>query len=80
MNWTELKPPTENESYYDHTVCETPLGKFRIEWKSWKESPDYGVELEGNYIGTDYSLEEAKKSALEHLIKKQKELNKYIDE
>lgn len=79
MDWTEPKPPTEDVSYYDHTVCETPLGKFIIEWKSWKTSPDYGIMLENDYIGTEYSLEEAKEKVLEYLVDKEKELHLFLN-
>lgn len=78
MNWTELKPPTEGVSYYDHVDCKTPLGKFRIEWKSWKESPDYGIDLEDKYIGTEYNLISAKERAKEYLEKIRTELNNYL--
>jgi len=60
MNWTEPTPPTANISSYDHVICETPLGQAKIEWKSWKDSPSYDIELDGKWIGCEYDLEKAK--------------------
>lgn len=74
MNWTEPKPPTEGESYYDHVKCDSPLGEIRIEWKSWKDQPDYSVEIAREYIGTEYSLEDAKNAAVQYLTKIHSEL------
>jgi hypothetical protein len=78
MNWTEIKPPTEGISFYYHIDCETPLGVIRIEWKSWKERPDYGIDLDGKYIGTEYDLDTAKSVAKEYLITKYHELSKLL--
>jgi len=58
MNWTEPKPPTEGISYYDHITSETPLGRVKIEWKSW----------DGLRIFAEYSLEAAKNVAKEYYI------------
>ena len=81
MKWTEPKPPTEGVSFYDHVDCETPLGRIRIEWKSWKERPDYGIDLDGGeYIGTEYDLEDAKKTSLNYIENKYKELKKFLEE
>jgi hypothetical protein len=78
MNWTEQKPPTEGICFYDHVNCETPLGKIRIKWKSWKESPDYGIDLDDKYIYTEYDLETAKYIAKEYLINKHCELSEFL--
>lgn len=78
MNWTENKPPIEGESYYDHTTCKTPLGLLKIEWKSWKDSPSYGIELEGNWIGSEYTLEEAKMIAKNYINKVSNELITFL--
>jgi len=67
MNWTEPKPPTIDVSFYDHVKSETPLGELMIEWKSWKDSPSYDIMLNGDWIGVEYSLEEAKTAAFEHI-------------
>jgi len=78
MNWTKPKPPTEGICFYDHVDCETPLGLIRIEWKSWKEGPDYGIDLDGKYIGTEYDLETAKYVAKEFLTIKHRELSELL--
>ena len=78
MNWTEPKPPTKGVSFYDHTILGSPLGEFRIEWKSWKDSPDYGIDLEGQYIGTEYSLEEAKELVRSHLFDMRDKLEDFL--
>lgn len=80
MNWTEPNPPTEGESYYDHTKLETPLGKFIIEWKSWKESPSYDIMLGADWIGCEYELEDAKQNAEYYLINRFKELEVFLGE
>ena len=78
MNWTEPKPPTRDVSFYDHTICETPLGKIIIEWKSWKESPSYDIMLDGNWIAVEYDLETAKYVAKEYILNKQRELSDFL--
>lgn len=45
MNWTEPQSGKEGISSYDHVICETPLGKIMIEWKSWKDNPPYCIML-----------------------------------
>ena len=79
MNWTEPKPPTEGESYYDHVKCNTPLGTITIEWKSWKFNPDYSIEIGNEYIDTCYTLEDAKLRARVHLTDKQEELYQFLN-
>jgi hypothetical protein len=78
MNWTEPKPPTEGVCFYDHVDCETPLGRIRIEWKSWKESSDYCINLNDEYIGTEYDLDTAKYVAKEYLTTKYRELSEFL--
>jgi len=68
MNWTEPKPPTEGISYYDHITSETPLGRVKIEWKSWDKNDSYDVEIDGLRIFAEYSLEAAKNVAKEYYI------------
>jgi hypothetical protein len=72
MMWSEISKPVEGVSFYDHTYLNTPLGKVIIEWKSWKESPDYGVALETEdaYIGTAFDLESAKDMASKYILDK----------
>lgn len=78
MNWTEPKPPTEGVSSYDHTKCETPLGEFIIEWKSWKLNPSYDVILRNEWIGCEYDLDQAKNSAKKYLEEKKERLIKFL--
>jgi hypothetical protein len=78
MNWTEPKPPTRDVSFYDHIICKTPLGKFMIEWKSWKESPRYDIMLAGNWIAVEYDLDTAKTVAKEYILNKQRELSDFL--
>jgi hypothetical protein len=79
MNWTEPQPPTEGISYYDHTICKTPFGEFKIEWKSWKEYDNYDVVLnDNNWIGSGYDLENAKELVKNYLIIKHKELSEFL--
>jgi len=80
MNWTEPKPPTEGESNYDHVRLQTPLGEIIITWKSWKESPSYDIEIGfGEWIGCEYSLEDAKEKAETYLVDKWKELDLFLN-
>ena len=80
MKWTEPKPPTPNQSYYDHVTAETPLGKVRIEWKSWKEKPSYDVEINNEWILCVYSLKEAKEETIKYIKNKYDELKKFLEE
>ena len=45
LNWTEPAKPKEGVSSYDHVMCDTPLGKAMIEWKSWKDSPTMRINM-----------------------------------
>lgn len=78
MNWTEKSNPKEGVSYYTHTICETPLGRFLIEWKDWKEDDSYSVTIGNEYIGQRYDLNEAKELAKSFLINKRDELSLFL--
>lgn len=79
MNWAKLSKPKEGISYYDHTICESPIGIFKIEWKSWKENDSYDVMLDDSiWVGSEYSLEKAKEITREYLVKKYTELAKFL--
>ena len=80
INWTEPMPPINGKSNYDHVTCDTPLGECKIEWKGWKESPDYEVEINGDYIATAYGLGEAKSLAVEYLFDKFKQLKEFLNQ
>lgn len=75
MNWTEPRPPAREFSYYDHVICETPLGRALIEWKGWKESDTYSITIGGEYIGDGRDLDDAKNLAKEWLTNKRNELS-----
>jgi len=34
----------ENGISYDHSILNTPFGRFLITWKSWKEYPSFDVD------------------------------------
>ncbi len=74
MKWTEPKPPTKDVSYYNHTTLETPLGQFKIEWKSWKEYADFSIFLDDKYITEGDDLDDAKDIVFQHLVRVYKEL------
>ena len=75
MNWTQPKPPIQGISYYDHVMCETPFGIAIIEWKGWKESDSYSLNIGNNYIGEGFDLDNAKRLAVDWLTEKHRELS-----
>ena len=79
MNWTEKKPPTAGISRYDHTTCESPLGQFMIEWKSWKDEPSYDIKLGDEWLNVAYTLDEAKDVCRKYLEDKSEELNEFMN-
>jgi hypothetical protein len=78
MNWTEPTPPTPHISHYDHVTCETPLGSFMIEWKSWKENDSYIIAINGIHLGVEYTLEDAKNFVKQYLISRYEELTNFL--
>lgn len=78
MNWTEPQPPTAGASNYTHVTCETPLGRAIIEWKGWKDDDSYVVSIQNNYIGSEYSLQDAKDLVKRHLLEIQKQLLDFL--
>ena len=78
MNWTEPQAPNDKCSY-NHVTCQTPLGEMLIDWKGWKDYPSYGVQLNGYYITTAYSLEESKEAAENFIKEKANELNNFLN-
>lgn len=77
MNWSKERIP--GKIPYNHVVCETPLGECVISWKGWKEHPSYDIDLDDEWIGSEYSLEEAKQVAQQHLEKKYEELKQFLN-
>lgn len=78
MNWTEPCKPKEGVSYYDHIIAETPLGICIIEWKGWKENDSYSIKLGIDYIGDEFTLEDAKERVNAFLVSKRNELSFYL--
>ena len=74
LNWSEPAKATDGVSSYDHTILETPLGRAIIEWKSWKDDPDYGLMIGDAWICSGYDLDEVKQKACEYLEGKLKDL------
>ena len=76
MSWSKHFPPNE-DSYYDHMFLETPVGTFKIEWKSWKYPYyDYTIYLAPTgdpkgeiYIDTGSSLENAQYLVRQYLVR-----------
>lgn len=78
MKWSKIHSPQKDVNYYDHVICETPLGNITIEWKSWKDKPSYDIVLPPAWVGCAYSLEDAKALAEKHLRNKMNELKKFL--
>jgi hypothetical protein len=66
LEWTEPKPPTKGESSYDHCQADTPIGQYEIMWQGWKDEPGFIIHLDGKYIASRYSLDDAKQTAASH--------------
>ena len=79
LKWTDPTEPKNGVSHYDHCICETPLGNFIIEWKSWKEAPSYDVTIDGGWVACAYSLEEAKKATHDYIVELYNELTDFIN-
>lgn len=77
MKWSKEKKPN-SECPYNHVDTITPIGKLLIDWKGWKELPSYDISLDGDYVGSEYSLEDAKERAMEYLEAKSKELTNFL--
>lgn len=77
--WTPNESPND-DSYYDHTKLETPLGEIIIEWKSWKEWPSFDIfnRTMNEWVGSEDSLDDAKIVAEKYLEDKYDELGKFI--
>jgi len=77
--WCKNRDPN-SECSYTHTISQSPLGDFRIEWKSWKKDPSYSLFLEDNYLGEFYGdLDDIKKSAVDYLKTKTNELKNFLN-
>lgn len=67
--WSEHRKACE-ECRYDHVVAESPIGTYRIEWKSWKEYDCPSIMLISDHcedwIGVGHDVEDSKKIAQKH--------------
>lgn len=62
LTWSGPASPNA-EFLYDHVFAESALGRYSVEWKSWKEYDDYGVYIDGEFMTAKYTLEEARAAA-----------------
>lgn len=80
QDWSENKKLNGKDRFYDYCELKTPLGLMLIEWKSWKSSPSYDITFNGQWIGCEYSLDDAKAYCLRYLITINSELMQLIYE
>ena len=66
LQWSEQRDPFEGIRY-NHVVASSAIGLISIEWKSWKEFDPYVVFIDGDYLGVESKLEDAKALAVNHL-------------
>lgn len=59
LNWSEEHEANESIRY-NHILADSPIGQFSIEWKGWKEHDAMCVYLDGDYIDSVNTLEDAK--------------------
>jgi hypothetical protein len=72
LSWTA--PQEANEKIrYNHTIAETPFGRFVLTWKGWKDYPIYGFD-ETPWDGVEYhgwmSVGEAQQWAEQEMYKR----------
>lgn len=61
--WSEHSSPNDRHPY-DHVEAETSFGAYVITWKSWKDYPNYCIDLHDEFISSgDRTLDEAKNTA-----------------
>lgn len=68
LTWTDPAPPNGKTCFYDHVTAETPLGQYRIEWKSWKRYDAYVLSgpPTADVIEAETNLDDAKACAQKH--------------
>lgn len=66
LEWSDPQPPSETLRY-DHFKAESGLGVFTIEWKSWKTNDPFCLYLDGEYLLTANTIDEAKECAQSYL-------------
>lgn len=73
LEWSEEQSPNKNIRY-NHVTATSPLGKYSIEWKGWKEYDDRTICLDGDFVSVGgFVLEDAKKIAQSHFEARIKE-------
>jgi len=62
--WSDPSPPNDF-CHYDHCSAKALFGTMRIEWKSWKDYPNYCLYFDAGetFIGSFDSLDQAKSHA-----------------
>jgi len=78
MEWSDKLSSKMGIENYNHSICETPMGMIYIEWKSWTLFYSYDVMIEGEYIGTRDSIDDAKQLAIEYLQQRVEELSEFL--
>ena len=66
LSWSDPQPPN-TECRYDHATADTLVGRYLIDWKSWKPHDDYVLRFRDDYIACFDSLDAAKDGAAQHL-------------
>lgn len=66
LEWTEARKANA-DCQYDHILGTCALGKFSIEWKSWKDYDSKCVYLNGEYLTSVCTIDEAKEIAFEYV-------------
>lgn len=69
LSWSEEYKPNETIRY-NHILADSPIGKFSIEWKGWKENDDVMIYLDSYYLGYANTLEEAREAVDKYLYSK----------
>lgn len=72
LEWSEHRTPN-SDCHYNHTVADTPFGRFLLAWKGWKDYPAYGFDEtpwgEVEYHGWD-TVEEAQEWAEQEMARR----------
>jgi len=70
--WGEESKPNREVSY-NYVIGKTPIGRYLITWKGWKENPTYCVDkspFEDYCDIYECTLEDVKKACQSHFDKK----------
>lgn len=75
LKWSEEYEANE-DIRYNHVLADSPIGKFSIEWKGWKENDVMTIYLDEHYLDCADTLEKAKEAVDIYLISKTDQLNR----